>query len=774
VFGGRTGLSAPVPQVAATIEGLETGLGSGVSEGGDLAIGVPNTTFSIADGFGFIVDSFTVPDEPTITRVEWSGLTNIPVTAIGAQLVTFVSIDSAGTVLQQGTRWTQDQYRDEIIIGAILHPDLATVTGVADEQHPAADATGQTSDIMHALGILNVNGNVYSPNAAANLTFDKSAGEMLSEGANYPTDPKNPHIVSLAQLLALTFTYRFQTGVAGATGTDIDPDIWDNGGVSTAVPNNRWTVQRIYSFSDNSVEVQPGEFLYTSNDAAQDAIPSEAFVTEPLAANEGLLRGFLIVQEGATDLTDDTTAVFLAANKFGGTTGAASVGLGAGLYTTVVTNDAELQDALENDRGDTFITDGHYTIDTDVVGPLNTTPRRFVGAGRQLQSTGPFSGPGVIIEFIGAGTSITGLDFSAGLTDSEGVEWSDVSMFSSTASVIAFVTGLYSAKNINLNGGSVTIIGFADSLNLVNCSAVNLDAPGLGFFGCTGLTNCTSGGLTGGDLVTIGFFTSENLVNCRAVYEAGNVGASTGFLSCERLTNCEVEASDVTACTAGLGFDSCVGLTNCRATGPSVGAIAVTKGFDSCTGLTNCVAVRFGANFDLCTFSTNCQSTQGTGSGTDGTHFTASTGLVNCKADGAGDDVGISGFFSCLQLSGCEAINNTDHGFEVCDDLDNCRGTGATNNGFDNSSQATGCTAILNGANGFSRTARISTSRAVSNAGDGFNFCSFLSGCESNTNTVFGYAAGSIQISNCAGAGNLGGLSDLSNLIVDPVTAAGI
>ena len=113
--------------------------------------------------------------------------------------------------------------------------------------------------------------------------------------------------------------------------------------------------------------------------------------------------------------------------------------LGGNLWTTVVRSTADLVDALENDRGDTFSAPGLYTIDTDTVGPIDTTPRIFHGAGRQEQGTGPFSGPGVIIEFVGAGGSITSLDFTAGLTESEGVEWEDVSMFSSSASLASFL-----------------------------------------------------------------------------------------------------------------------------------------------------------------------------------------------------------------------------------------------------------------------------------------------------------------------------------------------
>jgi hypothetical protein len=444
------------------------------------------------------------------------------------------------------------------------------------------------------------------------------------------------------------------------------------------------------------------------------------------------------------------------------------------LYTTVVRTTAELVDALENDRGDTFIAAGYYIIDTDTVGPMDTTPRHFIGAGRQLQSTGPFSGPGVIIEFTGLGTSITSLDFSGGLTESEGVEWSDVSMFSSTASLTSFFTGLYGAKQINLNGGSVTIFGFSDSYNLVNCSVVNMAAPGIGFFGCTNLTNCTAGSSTLGELVTIGFFICENLANCWWIAEAGASGADVPFLSCDRLANCFVDASAVTSATTLNAFDDCEDLVNCQALGPAIGALGInSRGFDACTSLQNCKAQRFDLNYTLCTNLGNCESVQGVAAAT-GSHYTSSTNLNNCRMTGFGDAAATNGFDSCVNLSSCDASGATGNGFNLCNQLAACLSLSSTLEGFRDCITVAGCEATTSGTNGFGRCANIAGAQSDGAGGNGFNGCFRISGADADGNTGFGYAGINTGVSNCTGAGNTAGLSDLTNLVVDPITAAGI
>jgi hypothetical protein len=204
--------------------------------------------------------------------------------------------------------------------------DNTVVNAVNNEQHPIADVAAQLHDLAHAIGFINVDGNVFAQGTTGGLYIQQSAGNVFAIGSNWATTVDNPHTLALPARDNLGFQYRTQIGtnrLGSATGElVIDPDIYDNAGTLTAVATNKWTVQRIYVFLSGAVKLQAGQALYGSIDAARESIAGAAFVTEPSILANGILRGFLIVQEGTTDLAD---AEFIAADKFGVTSGAGVV-----------------------------------------------------------------------------------------------------------------------------------------------------------------------------------------------------------------------------------------------------------------------------------------------------------------------------------------------------------------------------------------------------------------------------------------------------------------
>lgn len=311
---------------------------TGIIQGGVLSVGAPNTTFSITDGNGCVVDSTTDPDNPTITSVSWTGLSNLAVTNIATHLISFIFINSSGSVIQQTGAPTNAQRRTLIELGVVVHVDKTIVDTVNNEQQTCIDPVPQLYDLMDGLGFFNVNGNVFTANGA-NLLLNKSAGTVLKSGSNWNVSTQNPHHESLASLSGLTFQYRFQDGSNGATGTAVDPDIYDVGGTSTVVPNNKYTIQRIFSFTSNNVKIQPGQTLYTSLADAKANIQIEAFTTEASIAANGLLRGFLVVRQGTSDLTNTNQVFFLEAGKFGGAAGSGGLSVTTlqGAYDNSVT-----------------------------------------------------------------------------------------------------------------------------------------------------------------------------------------------------------------------------------------------------------------------------------------------------------------------------------------------------------------------------------------------------------------------------------------------------
>ena len=296
--------------------------GTGLVTGGVLSIGTPTSTFSISDGYGFAVDHTTVPGTPTSTPVSWTGKTNITVTNLATALITFVGIDATGTVIQQTSKFSNAQRRDIIVLGVIVHVDNISVNTVNNEQHAAINVVAQVHDLAEAIGFINIFGNIFSQGGTGGLYIQKSAGDVFGIGSNWANSAKNPNVLTLAAEDDIGFQYRTLTGSNRNDNPTaelvIDPNIWDNAGTLTTVPTNKWTAQRVYVFLSGAVKIQAGQEVCATASACIDAIATGNFITEPSIVANGLLRGFIIVQEGETNLAN---ATFIEAEKFGSSTG---------------------------------------------------------------------------------------------------------------------------------------------------------------------------------------------------------------------------------------------------------------------------------------------------------------------------------------------------------------------------------------------------------------------------------------------------------------------
>jgi hypothetical protein len=351
-------LDALVDANTAAISSNNSVDSTGVLTGGVMSTGGGAAEYSISDGTGQVVDNLG-----NKTLVSWTGKTNITPTNIASTLITFVGINVAGNVVEQASNFTPTQRRSIITLGVAVHVNLTTVDAVNNEQQISYNAMSTSYDLAESIGFFNINGNVFSSNGA-NVNIDKTVGTIFKMGSNYDTDINNPHQRTLSSLAAATFQYRFSDGSNGVTGIAIDPDNLDDGaGGLTAVGNNQWSVQRIYSFTSNNVKIQRAQFDYATSDAAISAIGTEGFVTEPSIVANGLLRGYLVLKKGVADLSG-ADAIFLEAAKFG-----AASGSGGGAIT-------DLQTAYQNSltgnittnatQGAVTVQNGHGTDDENV------------------------------------------------------------------------------------------------------------------------------------------------------------------------------------------------------------------------------------------------------------------------------------------------------------------------------------------------------------------------------------------------------------------------
>jgi len=113
------------------------------------------------------------------------------------------------------------------------------------------------------------------------------------------------------------------------------------------------------------------------------------------------------------------------------------------------------------------------------------------------------------------------------------------------------------------SNGAVTIEGFSDCENLVNCSVEDVGASAgntWGYNNCNNLSGCRVYNISSGGSL-YGFIWCENISSCRAeILDGATVYA---YLSCINVTSCY--AVDLDATGTCYGFRQCNAMTGCKA-----------------------------------------------------------------------------------------------------------------------------------------------------------------------------------------------------------------
>lgn len=410
-------------------------------------------------------------------------------------------------------------------------------------------------------------------------------------------------------------------------------------------------------------------------------------------------------------------------------------GGGGAFFTTCVEDEAGLITALTTDAGDTVIKAGTYTIDLATMGARNTAPRRFVGVDKNNVT--------INIEDSVGGNSF---DFSASLTQTEGVEFENISFVNTGPNgLLALVVGAYALKGCFFDINSLAIFGVTSSSNIVNCS-VDMSAGaspfGGGFFLCNYLDSCSVVNAVAG-----AFETCEDAVNCKATYVAtlAVIADNSAFKNCDRLSNCEADyTATTTSGAAHSAFFNGTELSSCFAFGPTGGGTANLIGFSGCAIMSACRAQEFEQNFALC----------GQMSGT------------------RSNDADVNGYDGCFEMSGFRSDGDTGP-VNLCQQISGGYVLNGTGIGFDNCLRMAAVTADTCSGDGFNACLDVSSGFSIANGGNGFTASQNLSSVRTSGNTGFGYASND-RVACALGAGDIAGLTDTLNTAVEPVTAAGI
>ncbi len=299
-------------------------LGTGLLTGGVVSIGSNPARFDLSAGVGYVVDNYTDPENAVSVRVEWAASTNNVLTFLATNSTTHIGIDSSGAIVQKADEeFTVHEVREVIVLAVVSHIDHANIGVVGARPRPIYGASLDADDLAVSIGPFNKSGNIYGP-SGANLQLAKSAGEAFVLGANYSPGEAVPNIVSTASKTTLTtpFLYTYRDGLGGWSIAfppviDVNPNSYDDGsGVLAPVTSDFWSVQRIYYFPATDTEVlQYGQEQYDS-EVLGEIFRDRTTINPDLRTNGAILRGYLIVQMGITDLSGPATAVFVEADRF--------------------------------------------------------------------------------------------------------------------------------------------------------------------------------------------------------------------------------------------------------------------------------------------------------------------------------------------------------------------------------------------------------------------------------------------------------------------------
>jgi len=335
--------AAPKQYVDDTIisEFLSTlGLSTGVILGGELEVnGVDDTMVDISDTVGVIVDYTTTPTTPTITKVSFPADT-ITITDL-VEPITWLLLDSTGTVVQQTTRPTNTQRRSHLVLGGVL---IGGGGIIADQSLPnyLPQTLNQLYDLMDALGPFNITGNLLTP-SGANLQLAKTAGTVFDRAFNHFAGPvltADPHVSETAAQNPVTMRYVTQTPAAPvATVTVVDPTMYDVAGTITAIPGGSGvsTIQRVYITPLNDVTqqvvIQYGQTAYASLDEAIANIGRQSFVRNP-NLQDSVLLGYVVMKKSATNLSVTADARVIQAARLSGNAAGSGDSLSLALLLT--------------------------------------------------------------------------------------------------------------------------------------------------------------------------------------------------------------------------------------------------------------------------------------------------------------------------------------------------------------------------------------------------------------------------------------------------------
>jgi hypothetical protein len=309
---------------------FEGKLNSGILEGG--ALSYSGSTIYITAGTGIVVDqraSTTAEISPITHYVSWNDITASCLN-LTSSLATYVYIDVSGSLHQQNSFFTVNQYRDAIPIGMFNHTNKTSITSVGNNVVTSYDDVNQTTNFIQAFGPLKLSGLSITP-LGSTLGLQIEAGESYILGGFYQQDPNDSSHKTTAQKTSPQIARVRKDGAGGfvidnnnaSFYTTIDTTKWDDGtGTLNAMTNNDWQIQRVFfNPFTTRCHVYYGQTTYSSLINALQYLATDSFVEADYSTHQYVFLGYLVVKGNTSDLSNTSNNRVVQSGLFRNTVG---------------------------------------------------------------------------------------------------------------------------------------------------------------------------------------------------------------------------------------------------------------------------------------------------------------------------------------------------------------------------------------------------------------------------------------------------------------------
>lgn len=486
---------------------------TGLLSGGLLSVNSgDNTKFDLTAGTGVIVDNYTDPLNPTYTIVTWNNMTEMSPQYLASATWESVGVTTGGSlVYKSDDAFSEEESRDIIVLGWVNHVNKINIDNAQTEPIWIVDDILRLDDYLTSNGVFNKSGNVYS--ASSGLTIKRSAGLTWLRNVNYHNNRKDPNQEpSLLEDPASLF-YFYRDGVGGwvndtVATNNIDPNNYDNNsGTIQPVTAGYWTIQVITFYPQfEANDVQYGQAQYST------LVEAKNNLRNPISMNPynswDVPRAWLIVQQGCTDLTDNSKAIFITCGRItvqdleigtdsgvgvGEVNTASNIGLaGLGLFDAKIGVDLQFRNLYAGNALSISHDVGNKVIRYDVVTSALTNDFRAVTNDSQLQftsansifaasnhthgNTPTFNGTNITASFTSASNGLSiAMSAAGGVGGGAAIKGSGT--YSQNTGTVEFINANNMTFGLNTNGSMSASFDFINSSNyFLSANATNLVA----------------------------------------------------------------------------------------------------------------------------------------------------------------------------------------------------------------------------------------------------------------------------------------------------------